>query len=304
MQIWDLKKAIVEGNIPHFLVFSGEERTLLYMYLNELHDRLKIERSDTDTLVDAFNKAASRSLLSSNKKLIVVKDDKSSLSDDKLLNSICKSSNYIVLILTNIDKRSQFAKQFDNNIVIFDKMSESILTQALMPQANIPDNFIKWLIEVCGRDYGRCMMELDKVRIFEPSMHKELFEKFARDGIIYCQIPDCIFDFSNAVMKRDIKRSYSLWEDLKLRGDSPIQILSILYNNFRNMLLVQLSPNPNKENTGLEDKQINGIKWNKGKYSDNELMETVLLIGELDTNIKQGIITEEVAMEYFLAKVM
>lgn len=304
MQLWDLKKAIVEGNIPHFLVFSGEERTLLYTYLEELHKRLNIERTNADTLIDAYSKAASKSLLSAGKKLIIVKEDKSSLSDDKLLNSLTKSSNYIILILNNIDKRSQFAKQYADNIVIFEKMSADILLQALMPRANVQEKYLRWLIDVCDKDYGRCLLELDKVVLFDKDKHNELFEKFARDGIIYCQIPDCVFDFSNSVMKRDLKGSYSLWEDLKLRGDSPIQIFSILYNNFRNLMLVQLTPNPNKENTGLEDKQINGIKWNRGKYSDMELVETVLLIGELDTMIKQGLMSEEVAMEYFLAKVM
>ena len=69
-------------------------------------------------------------------------------------------------------------------------------------------------------------------------------------------------------------------------------------------MLVQLSPNPTKESTGLEDKQINGIKWNRGKYTDKELVDTVLLISDLDNMIKQGLITEEISMEYFLAKVL
>lgn len=304
MQLWDLKKAIVENNIPHFLVLTGEERTLLFTYLEEIENRLAVKRTYADTLVDAYNKASSKSLLSTAKKLIIVKDDKSGLSDNKIITSLKHSSNYVVVILNSIDKRSSFIKDHGGVVVSFDKLASDILIGALKQKSAVKDDYLKWLVEVCDRDYGRCLQELDKVVLFPQDKHNEMFEKFARSGIIYCQIPDCVFDFSNAVMKRDIKRSYSLWEDLKRRGDSPIQVFSILYNNFRNLMLVQLNPNPTKENTGLEEKQINGVKWNKGKYSDKELVDTVLLIGELDSMIKQGTITEAVSMEYFLARVM
>lgn len=304
MQIWDLKKAIVENNIPHFLILTGEERTLLFTYLDEIEGKLNIKHMTVSTLVDAYSKVSSKSLLDTSKKLVVVKEDKSSLSDDKLIRSLMSSSNYVVLVLTSIDKRSLSGKIYANNVVSFDKLSSDMLVKVLMAKAQVKESYMKWLVEVCDRDYGRCLNELDKVTLFPRDQHNTLFEKFARDGIIYCEIPDCIFDFSNAVMKRNIKESYSLWDDLKRRGDSPIQIFSVLYSNFRNLMIVQLSPNPTKESTGLEDKQINGIKWNKGKYSDRELVDTVLLIGELDNMIKQGLITEEVSMEYFLAKVL
>lgn len=304
MQLWDLKKAIVENNIPHFMVFTGEERTLLFTYLDEIEARLKITRTAADSLVDAYNKASSKSLLTAAKKLLIVKDEKAGLSDAKLINSLKHSSNYVILILTSLDKRGAFAKENADSIVSFDKLSSDILIGALKQRTVVKDNYLKWLVEVCDRDYGRCLQELDKVTLFEEDKQNEMFEKFARSGIIYCQIPDCVFDFSNAVMKRDIKRSYSLWEDLKRRGDSPMQVLSILYNNFRNLMVVQINDNPTKENTGLEEKQINGVKWNKGKYSDKELVDTVLLIGELDSMIKQGTISEAISMEYFLAKVM
>lgn len=304
MQLWDLKKCIMENNIPHLMIFTGEERTLMYTYINEVMNRLKLEKTCVDTIVEAYNKACAKSLLTLSKKLLIVKDDKSALSDDKMVKALVNSSNYVIVLLSSVDKRAQYYKSLSNYIVSFDKMSEDILMQVLKPLCNIQESYLKWLIEVCDRDYGRCLLELDKVRIFSKEQQNDLFAKFARDGIIYCQIPDCIFDFSNAILKRDIKRSYSLWEDLKLRGDSPIQIFSVLYNNFRNLMIVQLSEHPTKESTGLEEKQINGIKWNKGKYTDSELVDIVLLIGELDTMIKQGTISEDVSMEYFLAKVM
>lgn len=304
MQIWDLKKAIVENSIPHFLILTGEERTLLFTYLDEIENKLNIQHMTVPTLVDAYSKISSKSLLDTSKKLVVVKEDKASLSDDKLVRSLMNSSNYVVLVLTTIDKRSITGKVYANNVVFFDKLPSDMLVKVLMSKANVKESYITWLVEICDRDYGRCLNELEKVTLFPADQHNNMFEKFARDGIIYCQIPDCIFDFSNAVMKRSVKESYSLWEDLKLRGDSPIQIFSVLYSNFRNLMIVQLSPNPTKESTGLEERQINGIKWNKGKYSDVELIDTVLLIGELDNMIKQGLITEEISMEYFLAKVL
>lgn len=304
MQLWDLKKSIVENSVPHFLVFGGEERTLMYTYINEIVSRLKVDKICVENIVDAYNAATTKSLLSLSKKLILVKEDKACFSDTKMIEALKRSSNYVIVMIPNIDKRAQYYKALEQNTVVFDKMSSDILFQALKPVASIQDSYLKWLIEVCDRDYGRCLLELDKVTVFPKDKQNDLFATFARDGIIYCQIPDCIFDFSNAVLKRDRRMSFSLWEDLKLRGDSSLQLFTVLYNNFKNLMLVQLARNATKENTGLEEKQIKGIKWNVGKYSDMELFDAVELIGNLDSSIKQGTITELMAMEYFLARTL
>ena len=170
----------------------------------------------------------------------------------------------------------------------------------------ISEKYISWLINNCNSDYGRCVNELDKVLIFKNDIRsaEEIFKQFARDGAFHYDIPDCVFDFADAFLDRDRKKVFDLYEDLKGNGEQPMVILTVLYNNIRNLLLVQGARNPTPENTLLKDFIIRKLKYKVKNYSTVEIMNALLLLCELNKQVKIGQIDDRTAVEYFMIKTL
>lgn len=308
MQIWELKSKIESNDIPNLLILTGDERALMQIYVNQIESVMGRKKICVPSVMDAYNESLTRSLIDTGTKLLFVADDSKFKTEESekiwdKLKSI--KAKLIVTYSGTLDKRSKFYKQFEDNIVYFDKMKEDMLVNVLSATLPIKSDYLKWLAQSCNNDYGRCLLELDKVSVFNLSDKEEMnkmFLSFAKSGVFHSDIPDCVFDFTNAVMKRDVRETFLILDDLKRRGDNPIQVLGLLYNNFRNLLSVQMATQLTSASIGLEERQINAIKWNKGKYTDYELMDAVQLIAELDRSIKIGTITDALALDYFIVR--
>ena len=182
-------------------------------------------------------------------------------------------------------------------------MDDKTLTAILKKEVDLTNEQLKWLIYACGHDYARCLLELKKLCIFEEDK-QSLFEKFKKDGAFHEEIGEIIFQFVEAVAQRRSKLSWELYSLLKLKGESNIKIISLLYSRLKNMLIVQFCNNPTSENTGLTPYQITISKNCINKYSDKELLNIIDLLRVVDTNIKNGIIEEQISVEYLLANML
>ena len=106
-------------------------------------------------------------------------------------------------------------------------------------------------------------------------------------------------------MKRDIKKVYDLHKKLKLIGESNIKLLSLLYNNFKIVLLIQsCKSNDICKTTGLQYYQV---KYNQDKlnyYTIGELVYILRKIQQIESGIKQGTIDEVISLDYLLVNIL
>ncbi len=304
MELWDLKNNIINKTIPKLIIMTGEEIGLIRAYVDEISRSLNVEPAYADSVIQAVNNSKMKSLVSKKDKLVIIRDDKAFSQDPNLWHHLKRLSIHIVLIYTSIDKRSKFYKTFKPYIVYFDKMDTSILKQVLKSKINLSDKALDWLIEATNGDYSRCLLEIDKLLLFEEQDHTDLFREFVKEGVIYADIPDIVFDFANALLNRNVTQTFALAEILKLGVDHILQILTILYNNFRNVLSVQLSNKPTESSTGLKEKQIRAIQYRVGKYSDYELIQIVKFLGEFDLDLKREGFDYDIALDYIISKVL
>lgn len=74
----------------------------------------------------------------------------------------------IIFKYNNLDKRNKFYKQFENNIVEFNKLSDEVLTKYIQRELNVGTNLTdincKKLIDICGSNYNQILLELDKLK--------------------------------------------------------------------------------------------------------------------------------------------
>lgn len=309
MEIWQLKESILANNIPNLMIFTGEETKIRDIYVDKISEVLKSPIKKFETINQYINTQTQKSLYKEEFNLVVIKEDTSIFSNEGLWEVVGSFNKKLILIFNKIDKKTKFYKRFEGNITTFNRMDKETLQASIVYKLsqeglNLKQSYVEWLVEACSGDYGRILNELDKILIFkkEPIDFNEMFKRFAKDGVIHYDVPDSIFEFVNAITSRNKDLAMSTLEDVKLLS-SPIAIISLLYNNFRNIILVQTAAKPTAESIGMNSKQFSAIKYKTGKYTSQQLVEILLTLGDLDRKIKQGQIDSSIAIEYLIMKV-
>ncbi len=314
MELVDLMKAISENSIPHYLVLFGEEQTILDIYIQHIALNYKIVQCDT--VAYALSQVGKKSIDKSNKVYIVNEDTAYTKAEEswKSVKQTFEKSRHILLIkYHSIDKRGKFYTQNKGNVVEFTHLSEDVLINYI--QQKLPGlsekNACK-LIDWCNYDYGRILMEIDKIwqiqayRLFNFNINldsNDCFEKLDKEGLFHKEIGDITFELTNAVLGGYTGTAIQKLDEAKRKGEPAMMIASILYNGFRNLLAYQGLGN-NKQDamkrTGMTKGELYGCTKNVGGYRLNEVKRNMLKCQEVEAGIKMGTIDEDIALEYLV----
>ena len=300
MQLWELKKKVIDKALPNLIIFTGVETALIEIYINKIEEVYNSKFVEKDSVKEFLQSSSTRSLVEENNLLSIIKNDKAILTAEDTWDRLLQTNKICLMLYDTIDKRSKFYKKFEDNITVFDRIEPIILKSKIQEKAKITDQQCDWLINATNQDYSRIMNEIDKVAIFNDANPQNRMQRFIKDGAIHSDLPDCAFDFANAVIARNKVESLRLNEILKLKKESNIKLLALLYSNFRNQVSYQMGTNVTTENSGLTKYQIFLCSKQQGRYSNKELLNALKTIKEIDTKIKQGLIEEQISLDLFL----
>lgn len=323
MDVSALKAKIKSKQIPHYMIFTGPEWKVQQIYIQQIAKVLGLEVVYLDSYSEVYSKIRSRTLTSSSK-LFLLRDDTEIQSSDKITTQRIVDSlkdNFLIHILTTTDKRKKYYKENQDRIVDFEPLSDSALHKYIDKEFFLlsKENRQK-LIDVCEHDYGRILLELDKLKRYtdvtweQRDEHErdggmywrnECFQHLLEDGTIYQPPYDAIFDLVDAILDRKVNKAFDLLQQSYAVGEATMVMLSVLYKNAKAVLQVQ-SYKGNKlgEATGLTGWQIKNAKAHVRKYSDKELIHMLQMIQKVESGIKTGQIEEEIAMPYLLVSVL
>lgn len=307
MELVDLMKRISSNDIPHFLILFGEEQTILNIYLTHILEVTNTKHISADSVSYVMQNINKKSLDKSIR-LYVVQDDMSFLkaesSWETVRNTLTK--DYIILRYHSLDKRSAFAKKNQQNLVEFSRLTKEVLhTYISKDLPDLSDKNSSKLIEYCNYDYGRILMEIDKIKQYS-SIRTDLtidscFVQLDKQGLFHKEIGDITFELTNAVLGGYPDTAMQKLDEAKRKGEPAMMIVSILYNGFRNLLAYQgLGSNKQgaMERTGMTKGELYGCTKNVGGYSIAEVKRNMLKCQEIESGIKMGTIDEDIALEY------
>lgn len=312
MELVDLMKRISSKNIPHFLILFGDEQTILNIYLTHILETTNTKRISADSVAYVVQNINKKSLDKSIK-LYVVQDDMAFLKAENSWEAVRNTSNkdYIILRYHGLDKRSAFVKKNQQNIVEFSRLSADVLqTYISKDLPDLSDKNASKLVEYCNYDYGRILMEIDKIWQFQSHRFSnfnmnldsnDCFEKLDKQGLFHKEIGDITFELTNAVLGGYTDTAIQKLDEAKRKGEPAMMIVSILYNGFRNLLAYQgLGSNKQgaMERTGMTKGELYGCTKNVGGYSIAEVKRNMLKCQEVEAGIKMGTIDEDIALEY------
>ena len=272
---------------------------LANQYVKEISNLLsctKIEYIDSlDSFVSPYNNMFNINPEGDNS-LKVYKCDSLDIIDTKL-----NFSHKLIIITGKIsdDARSTYSY----NIVEMPKLeSWMVKDYAIAYGKGIDKEDIEYLCTVCDYNIYRIANELDKLKNFGLGQRKYFFKQMRSEGAFDDLTQFNIFNFTNALQARDLK---SIKDILSSTLDiEPISLLSILYQNFRKMIMVWLDNNPTQESTGLKSNQIWAIRNIPRNYNKDQLIKIFKFLTSLDSELKQGNLPNNYLTDYIICKIL
>lgn len=140
MELVSLKSLISTKKIPNFLIFTGNEWQVQQLYIKQISKVLQAEIKYVDSIGEIWNKLSTKSLLSV-KRLYLLRDDKEVLTNEKIHSNLSRilNGNYLILLLTNPDKRIKFLKDHTDITVQFDPLHPDLLQKYIKKEINLSD---------------------------------------------------------------------------------------------------------------------------------------------------------------------
>ena len=72
--------------------------------------------------------------------------------------------NMLIHLLTIVDKRTKFYKAYKDAIIEFERLSDTMLKKYIQKEIKLSERNTERLIDVCEHDYGRILLEIDKIK--------------------------------------------------------------------------------------------------------------------------------------------
>lgn len=163
---------------------------------------------------------------------------------------------------------------------------------------------LDWLIDMYHYDIDRLALECDKFKGFNSTLYDNLFNEFIKDGVFTGASIFTVFSLTDAIMQRDVQKLKAILYEIDDIDAEPMGVVTILLNNFRNMIDIQMTANCTPQTIGMSDKQFYFLSKRIGIYSNNELVRIYKLLTEFDNWVKSGYISTDMLLDYIIVKVM
>ena len=308
MEVQELKRLIKDDNIPNFLIFTGDEWKIQQEYIKQIAKVKKLSISYAEGIDAVWDELKAQSLFGSDV-LYVLRDDKELMANEKIysrLNDVLRN-NMLVLELTSVDNRLKIIKTYKDSIVEFNALKSDILKRYIQREIDLSDRNCNILMEICDYNYGRCLLEIDKIKRYVnylgPAPTQDgVFQKLLEDGAIYIPPRDTIWEFIKAFLQNKPKVAYELYQDLKGLETPTLSIISNLYNNAKQVLQVQTCTSKDiSKSTGLISWQIRNAKECINRFSTRDLEILLRWLQRIERDIKTGFLDEKIAIDYLFS---
>ncbi len=287
---------------------------------------IKIDESNVNELISNIETPC----FGFDKKLIIVKNSgllrkegkKKNSSVLNLIDSVSeyivenietiKQDNIIVFIEQEVEKNKLF-KTIDEYGKVFNfepeklpNLIKRIKGISMAYKVEISDYNAQYLVECCGTSLQDIINELRK--LIEYVGENGTIEKQDIDILVTKQIDSVIFDLTDNLGKKNIKKAMEVFYNLIYQKEPVQKILITLYNHFKKLYITKIALRCNENITEalkLKPNQtflVSKYSTQAGYFSEIELRKILEEFSNLDYNYKNGVIDLNVGIESILCR--
>ena len=221
------------------------------------------------------------------------------LTEDLNVDAEEIATNYIWVICNKINKKCQ--ELYNDNIVEVTKLLDWQIKDFITSRCpDLKDNQVNELFDYYKDDLFRLDNELCKIELLGSKKYNYLRNQLFVDISNFN-----IFDIVNCIIRRDRRGISNIYEQIDCIDVEPFGLLTLLINNFRQVIDIQLAKNATAESVGVSSKQFWAIqKYSCGYYNRQELIYIYELLTSIDYKVKSGEISTDLILDYIICKIL
>lgn len=146
------------------------------------------------------------------------------------------------------------------------------------------------LCTICKYNIDRISSECGKLAPFSKEDQPTIFQRLKRDGAFEDLNSLGIFDLSKAIMRKTnptIKNILKNIDDIDIEGTG---LVTILIKNFKDLVNVQIDSMSSAASLGMKENQYRAISYNKGVYTNSEIINICDFLFDIDYKLKTGLL--------------
>lgn len=307
MELFEIQNMIRTKTKPNLLIFVGSDYAVANIYTDNLSKFFGLPKENLEDITKLKILCSGNEMFSEDK-LYLMKYSKDLSSHEEIFKDLENfiGNNMLVIILSEIDKRTKFYKTVEEFVVECNPQDLKTFRQMVANSTKLSPDGVKTLAEICGNNLGKFNLELNKVQCLASDKNiteDEALEELIRSGTIYTANKDVLFEFIGRVLQAR-KDMYELYNILKKQEESNLKLISLLYTSFRNQFICETVIQPTQDSTGLTPFIINQCVKRKGIYSQADLRKALRLILQLEQGVKSGLYEEKQILDYFLSQLL
>lgn len=240
------------------------------------------------------------------KKIVIVKNI-NKLDDEMIIEYLNNPSSNILVFIScdELDKRKKINKEIL-------KVSEVINTKDIDLSSFIKDELkdytydndvVKLLKNRCCNNYFKISNELEKLKMLKIEEHNITKD----DILLYVKksFDTNIFDLTNYINRKDIKKSLEVLKDLLNNSEDELRLLGLLANNFRTLYMIKnmmfkYNDDYIIDTLKMHPYRLKMLKEQAINFSIEDLQKLIKKLGTIDINVKSGFIDKNGILEEFI----
>lgn len=232
---------------------------------------------------------------------------------DLLIKYINNPNPNTILIFTSLEKmdaRKKVSQAIKNKgkCIKFDKLDRKQISKVLTDyltdfKYKIDYQTINYIIDNSYDNLDIMFNELDKIMLFYCNPCSIKYDDVRK--IVGKMLDSNKFHFINSVIDKNLNLALKILKDLKVYKVETTSLVILLAREYRLMFYLKKmhatkSMQEIMRYLNLQDWQINKLYMNSTKFSERELLDNLIALSKIDTNIKKGIWDKDIALYGFL----
>ena len=286
--------------------FLGKDFNIVNKKVEELVNKLKISNVikydySTSSLVEIINEVNYVDLFNEKKLIIVSSFELKSLNkeEEKILNNYINNMNDNVIIFKckddSFDERKALTKSIRSKCKVemiekldYKSLHEYVSNMFKENGINASFNQIKRILDICEYNPDYTISEIEKLLIYKIG-ETDLYDKDI-DNVISKNNEKEIFNFTENILKKDIKESLISYKILVSSNIDPISIIDSIAKQYRLLLQLKDLYHNNEDELsrklGVKPYVIKKTIPYLSDYSVDEITDILYKLSEMDINIK------------------
>lgn len=228
--------------------------------------------------------------------------------NEKLLEEYISNPNplnILIIISDKLDERKKINKLLrEKCTVIENNLSIEDIIKKELEDFKMDFKTINYLIKYLNNDNQRIITELEKLKMYKYTEKEITISDI--DTIVLKEFDDNIFSLIDAIVKKNIEKAFSIYDELIFKGEDISKIVIMTIDQFRLIYKVKLLINEGKNKDmitsilKIHPYRVKLAMESSYNFTNNQLKDYIKSLGEIDINIKTGVSPNNYGFDLFL----